>query len=193
MKRKHRIIMQYFLKMLHESMVNRKENHANPFWLMIFEPEELKIIIRWLKSEQIPEGIDTMGDRELLAVIGDDRHFLSYLLAQMEMEFNHAITPTKESVFETLKQLEMESHCLTTIPLELWDEYDKRIYQTLCVKAGHPTPFYGIFKTVKEQEDRKIVNLIGKIYDSKEDVKEILSALLNDEAFQGSNLEIMVL
>lgn len=193
MKQKNRIIMQYFLKVLYANMGQRSVITISSFWLTVFDTDELKIIVVWFLNLGTVEELDSMSDHELLEIIGDDKHILRYLLVQMETELSHMVEPTQESVFETLQQLEMTSHYLSTVPLDLWDERDKSIYQSLCVKAGKPVPFYGIFKSVEKEGDPVNFNSIGKIYDSPKKAEEILSMLIDEKAFQGDDLKIMML
>lgn len=193
MKARNRIGIHYFLKLLHAKMQTEEAMPISPFWLMIYELEDLKQIAKSTFPEHDPKDFDKMNEKGLFEVIEQEIHMLRYLIDQMKQDLKLVVIPTQESVFETLQQLGLHTHYLATAPLEFWDEYDHNNYKLLCRKAGNPIPYYGLYKSTQEAENIVTISLIGRLHDTKEEAQETLTKLEADGKYPVGELQIMMM
>lgn len=200
MKARNRIGIHYFLKLLNTKMLSEEViMPISPFWLMIYEKDDLKRIAQSVYPEHDPKDFEKMDEQGLLEVIEAEVHMLQYLMEHMTNDLKRTVNPTQENVFETLEQLGMQTHYLASTPylantpLESWDEHDKKIYQSLCIKAGHPIPYYGLYKITMEEENQLTINLIGRLHDTKQLAQDALSKLVADGKHREDELKIMMM
>jgi hypothetical protein len=196
MKATNRIIINYFLRLLLEKMLDDKvAEELDSRWLKIYDKEQLKAIITWLYLDKVPANIDieNMDNQKLLETIGDEYHLLNYFIEQLAKELSAFKNPTSESVMEILTQLGQETHYLASKPLESWNAYDRSNYQGLCYKAGAAIPVYGVYDADAKEQDKYSFTLPSKLFSSSREALQHISDLVQSGQFEENELKIMAL
>lgn len=192
-KNRNRLLVQCFIKMLQQRMQIEKTDKVSIVFASLLSKEELQSIVKWCYKEQFPEqyNLETMEKLELLDVIGDDFHILSYSIEKWRKELEEKVTPQK--VYEVLTQLNLETHYLMSKLLDDWDEYDHSNFRALCQKAGSNEPLYAVFDSSIKEEDKYIALPFSKYYRTQWEAESALSLLVAQEQFQSHQLKIIML
>lgn len=195
-KTKARLVVQYFLRRLQQSMQSEKVATIDNVFLSIYSKDELMDIIKWLYVPTVPQYInyDQMNKEELLEAIGDDFYILSYEIDQTRMELYETTKVTPERVRATLVQLGLETHYLMEKPVTDWDEYDCANFRALSHKAGNPTPVFGIFDSSVKEEDKYIVTTPPpKFYNTEEEANNALSKMVDNGQLKKGEAKVKML
>lgn len=190
---KNRLLAMYFIKSLQQRMRTNSWGTIHPVFIHILSQEELQAIVKWLYADKSIEELEvsTKDKKELLALIGDDLHILSFTIERWNESLQGKIT--YEKVYEVLYQLGLETHYLMTKEIEHWDEYDYSNFKSLCRKAGTPEPLFAVFESSVPEEDKYISVPLSKYHNSKWEAQVQLSYLLVKENLQEHQLKIMSL
>ena len=174
-------------------MEKEKADKVSIVFASLLSKEELQSIVKWCYKEEIPEKYDleTMDKYELLDVIGDDFHILSYSIEKWKKELEENVTSQK--VYEVLTQLNLETHYLMTKLVDEWDEYDQSNFKALCQKAGTDQPLFAVFDSSIKEDDKYIALPFSKYYRTRWEAESALSLLVAQEQFQSHQLKIIML
>lgn len=195
-KTKRRLVVQYFLRKMQQSMEADKTNSLDAVWLNIYTKDELMDIIRWAYAPTVPQWIafEQMSEQELLNAIGDDFYILTYEIEQARLELHQTMKFTPKRVFDTLQQLGLETHYLMQKPIAEWDEYDSSNNRALSHKAGNPTPVFGIFDSSVNEEDKYIVTTPPlKFYNTEEQANNALLKMIEKGQLKKGDAKVMML
>lgn len=195
-KTKARLVIQYFLRRLQQTMQNEKVSTIDNVFLSIYSKDELMDIIKWLHVPTVPQWLnyDQMDKEELLQAIGDDFYILSYEIDQARMELYETTKVTPQRVRATLIQLGLETHYLMEKPVTDWDEYDCANFRALSHKAGNPTPVFGIYDSSVSEEDKYIVTTPPpKFYNTEEEANNVLLKMIEKGQLKKGEAKVMML
>lgn len=195
-KTKARLVIQYFLRRLQQSLQNEKVSAIDNVFLSIYSKDELMDIIKWLYVPTVPQWINynQMDKEELLQAIGDDFYILSYEIDQARMELYETTKVTPERVRSTLTQLGLETHYLIEKPVMDWDEYDCSNFRALSYKAGNPIPVFGIFDSSVNEEDKYIVTSPPpKLYNTEKEANDALLKMIEKGQLKKGDAKVMML
>ena len=141
-------ILGYHLSLYRKLIKNRKHQRIDPYFKSFITRPELVEILNWLLDD--PKALaavdfDNASNEELWEIISDDVVILDYYRERWESQLQHRAATTADGVWETLIQLQHETHYLASKHLASWDTYDCSNYKNLQLKAGHIQKVYGIY------------------------------------------------
>lgn len=195
-KTKRRLVVQYFLRKLHQRMEADKVNQMDTVWLNIYTKDDLMDIIRWVYVPTVPQWLsfDQMSEEELLEAIGDDFYILSYEIEQARLELYETMKVKPKRVYDTLRQLGQETHYLMEKPIAEWDEYDHSNYRSLSRKAGNPVPIFGIYDSSIKEEDKYFVTTPPpEFFTTEEEATQALSKMIKKGQLKEGEAKVMML
>jgi len=196
MNAKRRLVMRYFLRVLQLRMQRDKnQSHIDPVFLRIFNKNDLKKIVRWMSDKTIPSDIvlERMPKEDVLNIIQDEQHILSYLIKELDDEVLQSDTLSYNRVRSTLDQIGLHSHYLISKEIVKWNSYDHANFRSLCRRAGKQLPLYGIYDKAVEPED-KYLFIPAQLYESKSKAQAALEGFASSKGYpQDGDLKIMIL
>ena len=148
-------ILGYHLSLYRKLIEKRNEQRIDQFFKSFITRPELVEIINWLLDD--PKALasvnfDNASNEELWEIISDDIVILDYYREGWESQLQNRAAITADGVWDTLIQLQHETHYLASKHLVSWDEYDCSNYKNLQLRAGHIQKVYGIYDSSIRQD-----------------------------------------
>lgn len=195
MKIKDLKIQLFFLKSLLEILEKQHTQELSPFFETLFSRNQLIEILEYLYLDGLEVfNIDTLGDSELLDLIGNDVSLLEYYVFKLEESITSTPTMSQEEVSDFFTDIQMENYYLSDKPVSEWDEYDTSNYYSLLLKHGKSKRVFAIFTSDVDDKDKYAVTTKPSFFfDSKEDAELELKKIVTQENFKEGDLKILSL
>ena len=189
-------ILGYHLSLYQQFIEKRNPPVINDFFKKFLTHFELSKIIHWKMNDLglTPLDVSSFSEKELWDIIEDDHTILCYYINEWEQYLKNQIHITDTNVWQTLQELQRESHYLATKTVVSWDAYDHSNYRNLLLKAGRIIRIYGIYdKSISQKNITEVTSPPLRYFDSYQDAEKALEELLTYGKHHKETLHILYL